>query len=75
MSGGPRLNWGLLAGFDPGSGAMVPSDLARVLQVAAESAGLVARPIERFELTGTLNRHPGHVRSDEAKKDFPAGVP
>ena len=32
----------------------------------------MARPVERFELAGTLNEHPGHVRSDEAKKDFPA---
>jgi hypothetical protein len=40
-------------------------------QVAGESLNLVARPIERFELAGTLNQHPGHVRSDRAKADFP----
>ncbi len=32
----------------------------------------MARPIERFELAGTLNGHPGHVRSDRAKQNFPA---
>jgi hypothetical protein len=29
-------------------------------------------PIDRFELAGTLNGHPGHVRSDEAKRPFGA---
>ncbi len=68
----PRLNWGLLAAFDAGRPGPVPPDLAREWQVAEQSLGLVARPIERFELAGTLNHHPGHVRSDEAKKNFPA---
>ena len=40
--------------------------------IAEQSLGLVAHPIERFELAGTLNDHPGHARADEAKKDFPA---
>ena len=68
----PRLNWGLLAAFDPGQPGAAPPDLAREWQVAEQSLGLVARPTERFELAGTLNDHPGHARSDEAKKDFPA---
>ena len=67
-----RLNWGLLPAFDSATAGHVPWDLAREWQVAEESLGLVARPVERFELAGTLNEHPGHVRSDEAKKDFPA---
>jgi hypothetical protein len=41
-------------------------------QIAEQSLGLAVHPIERFELAGTLNDHPGHVRSDEAKKHFPA---
>jgi hypothetical protein len=72
MGSGPRLNWGLLAGYEPVASAVVPQDLARTLSLARDSTGLVARPIERFELAGTLNGHPGHVRSDEAKKEFPA---
>jgi len=72
MGDGPRLDWGLLTGFEPGRGAAVPKDLARIFQVAKESTGLVVRPTERFELAGTLNGHPGHVRSDEAKRPFPA---
>jgi hypothetical protein len=72
MSDAPRLDWGLLAGYDPERGGRVPLDLARVWQVAGESLNLVARPIERFELAGTLNGHPGHVRSDRAKQNFPA---
>ncbi len=72
MSGGPRLNWALLAAFDPDRAGRVPPDLARVWQVAGESLNLVARPIQRFELAGTLNQHPGHVRSDRAKQNFPA---
>jgi Protein of unknown function (DUF3303) len=72
MFGGPRLNWGLLAEYEPGRAAVVPQDLARALRLAQESTGLVARPIKRFELAGTLNGHPGHVRSDEAKREFPA---
>jgi len=71
VTGGPRLNWGLLPAFDPDRGGRVPRDLTRAWQVAGESLDLVVRPIERFELAGTLNGHPGHVRSDEAKKDFP----
>jgi hypothetical protein len=72
VAGGPKLNWGLLPAFDPDRAARVPRDLTRAWQVAGESLGLVARPIERFELAGTLNGHPGHVRSDAAKQDFPA---
>jgi hypothetical protein len=71
VSGGLRLSWALLAAFDPDRVARVPPDLARVFQVAGESLNLVARPIERFELAGTLNHHPGHVRSDRAKQNFP----
>ena len=71
MSGGPRLDWGLLAAFDADRAARVPPDLARMWQLAGESLNLVARPIERFELAGTLNGHPGHVRSDRAKQNFP----
>jgi hypothetical protein len=48
----------------------MPADLVRSWQVAQESAGLVVHPIERFELAGTLNGHPGHIRSDEAKRPF-----
>jgi hypothetical protein len=69
---GPRLDWGLLTGYDPDRAGRVPPDLARIWQVAGESLNLVARPIERFELAGTLNGHPGHVRSDRAKQNFPA---
>jgi hypothetical protein len=67
---GPRLNWALLAAFDPDRAGPIPKDLARTFQLAGESLNLVARPIERFELAGTLNGHPGHVRSDLAKKNF-----
>lgn len=66
-----RLDWGLLAGFEQ-TAVHVPKDLARTWQIAAESLELRVRPIERFELAGTLNHHPGHVRSDAAKRDFPA---
>jgi hypothetical protein len=69
---GPRLNWGLLTTFDPDRGGRPPQDLARIWQLARQSLGLTAAPIERFELAGTLNEHPGHVRSDKAKADFPA---
>jgi hypothetical protein len=69
---GPRLDWGLLTAFDPDRAARVPPDLARMWQLAGESLNLVARPVERFELAGTLNGHPGHVRSDRAKQNFPA---
>ncbi|HTZ24464.1 MAG TPA: hypothetical protein VMC83_10765 [Streptosporangiaceae bacterium] len=72
MSDAPRLDWGLLAGYDPDRGGRVPPDLARMWQVAGESLNLVPRPIERFELAGTLNGHPGHVRSGRAKQNFPA---
>jgi hypothetical protein len=71
VSAGPRLDWGLLAAFDPDRATRVPLDLARMWQLAGESLNLVARPIERFELAGTLNGHPGHVRSDRAKQNFP----
>lgn len=72
MTGSPRLSWALLTAFDPGRAGRVPADLGRMWQVAGESLNLVARPIERFELAGTLNHHPGHVRSDRAKQNFPA---
>jgi hypothetical protein len=72
VTGGPRLNWGLLPAFDPDRDARIPRDLFRAWQVAGDSLDLVVRPIERFELAGTLNGHPGHVRSDVAKRDFPA---
>jgi hypothetical protein len=68
----PRLEWGRLAAFDPICAEQMPADLVRCWQVAQESLGLAVRPIERFELTGTLNSHPGHVRSDEAKQPFGA---
>jgi hypothetical protein len=71
VSGGPRLNWALLTALDPGRGGRVPVDLGREWQVAGESLNLAARPVERFELAGTLNDHPGHVRSDRAKANFP----
>ena len=71
MNDAPRLNWALLTAYDPHRAAKAPSDLARMWQLATESLGLVVRPIEKFELAGTLNNHPGHVRSDEAKKHFP----
>jgi hypothetical protein len=69
----PRLNWGYLSEWRNRShgDASVPTDLGRIWQVAAESLDLVVEPIERFELAGTLNGHPGHVRSDEAKLPFP----
>ncbi len=68
----PRLEWGRLAAFDLVCAERMPADLVRCWQVAQESLGLVVRPIERFELAGTLNGHPGHVRSDEAKRPFGA---
>jgi len=68
----PQLDWGLLSHFDLIRASKIPTDLIRIWQVAQESLGLVAEPIERFELAGTLNGHPGHVRSDEAKKPFGA---
>ena len=71
MSGGPGLSWALLTSFDPGRAGRVPVDLGREWQLAGESLNLVARPIERFEFAGTLNGHPGHVRSDRAKDNFP----
>jgi hypothetical protein len=68
----PQLEWGRLAAFDLTLAAQMPADLVRTWQVAQESLGLVVHPIERFELAGTLNGHPGHVRSDEAKRPFGA---
>jgi hypothetical protein len=53
-------------------GRPVPLDIGRIWQLATESVELVVQPIERFELAGTLNGHPGHVRSDVAKRAFPA---
>lgn len=70
--GGARLDWGLLASWDLQAGGEAPADLVRMWQVAEESLGLAVHPIERFELAGTLNTHPGHLRSDEAKRSFPA---
>jgi hypothetical protein len=72
VTGEPRLEWGRLAAFDLIRAARMPADLVRAWQIAQESHGLVVRPIERFELAGTLNGHPGHVRSDEAKRPFGA---
>lgn len=63
MAGELRLDWGLLPAFDLIHAAQIPSDLARTWQLAAESLGLVVQPVERFELAGTLNDHPGHIRS------------
>jgi hypothetical protein len=68
----PRLDWGLLGSFDLTRMTRMPTDLVRSWQVAQESARLVVQPIDRFELAGTLNSHPGHVRSDEAKRPFGA---
>jgi hypothetical protein len=68
----PQLNWGLLAGFDLTRATQVPTELARIWQLAQQSLGMVVQPIERFELAGTLNGHPGHVRSDQAKRPFGA---
>lgn len=70
MASDPQLNWGLLAAFDLTRATRVPSDLARTWQLAQQSLGIVVQPIERFELAGTLNGHPGHARSDEAKRPF-----
>lgn len=72
MTGEPRLEWGRLAAFDLAHAAHLPADLVRAWQVAQESLDLAACPIERFELAGTLNGHPGHVRSDSAKRPFGA---
>ncbi len=72
MTGDPQLEWGRLAAFDLSCATRMPTDLVRCWQVAQESLGLVVRPIERFELAGTLNGHPGHVRSDKAKQPFGA---
>lgn len=69
---GPQLEWGLLGSFDLSCATRMATDLTRVWQVAQISLGLVVRPIERFELAGTLNGHPGHIRSDEAKRPFGA---
>jgi hypothetical protein len=71
-AGDPRLCWGLLGSFDLVGAAQVPGDLVRSWQVAQQSLRLVVQPIERFELAGTLNGHPGHVRSDQAKQPFGA---
>jgi hypothetical protein len=50
----------------------MPTDLVRSWQIAQQSVHLVVEPIDRFELAGTLNSHPGHIRSDEAKRPFGA---
>jgi hypothetical protein len=68
MSCPSRLEWGLLARFGLARATRMPADLVRIWQVAQHSLGLKVRPIERFELAGTLSGHPGHVRSDEAKQ-------
>ena len=72
VTGEPRLEWGRLAAFDLTRAAHMPADLVRAWQVAQESLGLVVRPVQRFELAGTINAHPGHVRLDEAKRPFGA---
>jgi hypothetical protein len=72
VDGDPQLDWGLLAKFDLARATRMPGDLVRMWQLAQESLGLVVQPIERFELAGTLNGHPGHIRSDEAKRPFDA---
>jgi hypothetical protein len=74
MIDGPQLNWGYLSRWwrEPHEGGSTPIDLGRIWQVAAESLDLVVDPIARFELAGTLNSHPGHLRSTEAKQPFPA---
>jgi len=70
VAGEPQLEWGRLAAFDLTRATRMPADLVRTWQLAQESLDLVVHPIERFELAGTLNGHPGHVRSDEAKRPF-----
>jgi hypothetical protein len=70
--GDSQLDWGLLARFDLTRASSMPTDLIRAWQVAQQSLGLVVEPIERFELAGTLNGDPGHVRSDKAKAPFGA---
>jgi hypothetical protein len=68
----PRLDWGLLGSFDLIHASRIPTDLVRTWQIAEQSVGLVVQPIDEFELAGTLNSHPGHIRTDEAKKPFGA---
>jgi Alginate lyase len=68
---GPRLNWGLLATFEPRPARRVPLDLSREWQVAGESLNLVARPVPRLELVGRLSGDPGRIRSNQAKANFP----
>jgi len=58
--------------FDLIVARQMSADLVRAWQLAQESMGLEVQAIERFELAGTLNGHPGHVRSDEAKRPFGA---
>jgi hypothetical protein len=72
VEGEPQLEWSRLAAFDLTRAAQMPADLVRTWQIAQQSQALVVHPIERFELAGTLNGHPGHVRSDEAKRPFGA---
>jgi hypothetical protein len=69
---GPRLNWGLLATFEPRPARRAPLDLSREWQVAGESLNLVARAVERLELVGRLSGDPGRVHSNQAKANFPA---
>lgn len=68
----PQLEWGLLGSFDLIRASQIPTDLVRSWQIAQHSVGLVVQPIDQFELAGTLNSHPGHIRSDAAKKPFGA---
>jgi hypothetical protein len=68
----PQLDWGLLGSFDLIGASRIPTDLVRAWQIAEHSVDLVVQPIDQFELAGTLNSHPGHIRSDEAKKPFGA---
>jgi hypothetical protein len=72
VADGPQLEWGLLGSFDLIRAGRMPTDLVRSWQVAQQSVHLLVQPIERLELAGTLHSHPGHVRSDEAKRPFGA---
>jgi hypothetical protein len=72
VTGEPSLEWGRLAALDLAHTARMPDDLVRVWQVAQESLGLKASPIERFELVGKLQQDPGRIRTNDAKKPFGA---
>jgi len=72
VTGEPSLEWGRLAAFDLAHTARMPDDLVRVWQVAQESLGLKASPIERFGLVGKLQQDPGRIRTNDARKPFGA---